>query len=553
MKIYVAPNFKNIFPDEIELNAIDYIKKIPKEFLLKFIGLCNTNPTPNYYNFFSNPEIAREIQLKVELFNRNENDEIEIITPYSYLKFSELVLSNINSFEEIIDTIDNNELNLFKAILVLNNDLNDYNHNFSIKNGIDVFVNFVTLNSFQLSEISNYKDDKIEFIKLIYSTIYKVENLLKFLTEKELLLVKKKFIKSFDFESEQKFLFEMKYLFAIILIFKDKNQFIFTKDNFATFALIKNISSNDLCEDEDFTELKKMPIYFINENSFSIVNYYFAVDLFYRSAKFRLNQIFNDEQNEIKDFFSYYTTEFSEKFLMKNLLDNIFSKKYFSKKIQYEPEKKNEPDYYVNYDNTIIIFENKDVLINKKIKSARDINTINEFLKDKFFHSKKKGVGINQLINSIESIFNKKFEFDEKIIYSKKIEIFPILLVHDRIFQSFGINYILNNWFKEELSKRNIISDNKFIVHSLTVLDIDTLIFWNKNIKDNFGQIKRLLLSHIKHLNEKPLNSYSKEKYFNSYLQRLLRPISSRATPFSLPNDFSNQLLNLINDNKSNS
>ena len=61
MKLAVALNFNNVFPDEKELDVLDYLKRIPKKLLLEFIGFCNTNPLPNYYNFFSKPEVSENI------------------------------------------------------------------------------------------------------------------------------------------------------------------------------------------------------------------------------------------------------------------------------------------------------------------------------------------------------------------------------------------------------------------------------------------------------------------------------------------------------------
>lgn len=549
MRFKIVLNFDDIFPDEKKLSAIEYLKKIPKELLLKTIGFCNTYPLPNYDNFFSNPEVAREIYYRIQRFKRNstEKEDLEIITPYSYLKLSEIVLSNLEHFDEDGDQNEDFELSLFKAFLVLNNRFSEFNHDFSKEQGLDSFVNFIILQGFQLYEISTFENDKNELAKLIYSTIYKVENLLSFLSHKKLVIVKEKFIKSFDMENEQDFLYHMKYLLAMLFIVKYTNQYIFTDENFDSFSLIKNISINKITEDEDFTELKKTPIYFLDENRFSIVNFFFAVDLFYRSAKFRLKEIFIEEKLELGDFFTFYTTEFSEKFLMKNLLNNIFSKKYFIKKIEFNPEKKNEPDFYINYNNTLLLFENKDVLIGKTIKSSTDVSNIDLFLKEKFYQSSKKGVGIKQIINSIQSIYKQNFEFDKQINYDKKIEIFPILIVHDRILQSVGINYRLNNWFREELTKHNIISNEKFKIYSLTVLDIDTLILWNNNVKDNFSLFKNLLINHTKNLDEKARKTYTDSKYFGDYLQRILRPISSRETPFFIPkDDFTKQFLNLV-------
>lgn len=162
---------------------------------------------------------------------------------------------------------------------------------------------------------------------------------------------------------------------------------------------------------------------------------------------------------------------------------------------------------------------------------------------------KIKGVGIKQLVNSIEFIYNQNFKFDNTIKYNHKIEIFPILLVHDRVFESMGINYKLNNWFIEELNLRNIKCNEKFKIHPLTLIDIDTLILWNHNIKDNFKILKDLLIAHTKQLNELPKKSYNNPKHFTDYLQRLLRPISARETPFFIkPGEFSKQFLDLLSN-----
>lgn len=549
MNFKIVPHFEEIFPEENKENPLFYLLKIPKELLLKSIGFCNTYPLPTYNNFFSDKEIAKNIAKRIGIFKRGSDKDIEIISPHSYLKLSELILSNIEKFTMDGDKSSNSELNLFKAFLVLNSRFTEYNHDFQTNQNKESFINFIVLQGFQLSEISMFEDDKNEFVKLIYATIYKVESLLKFLSNKDLELTKAEFIKSYGLNSEEDFLYNMKYFFATLFIAKLNNQFIFTSQNLSCFDLIKNIAATKITEDEDFTELKKTPIYFIDENRFSIVNFYFAVDLFYRSAKFRLQEIFKDNEIKIENFFSFYNKEFSENFLMKNLLDTIFSKKFYTKKIEYESEEKNEPDYYLNYNNTLLIFENKDVLISKSIKSANDIETIENFLKERFLQSKKKGVGIKQLVNSIEFIYNQNFKFDNTIKYNHKIEIFPILLVHDRVFESMGINYKLNNWFIEELHLRNIKCNEKFKIHSLTLMDIDTLILWNHNIKDNFKILKDLLIAHTKQLNELPKKSYNNPKHFTDYLQRLLRPISARETPFFIkPGEFSKQFLDLLSN-----
>lgn len=535
MTFTVIPNFDDIFPDEKKEDVLSYLLKIPKKLLLKSIGFCNTYPLPNYYNFFSNKEIKNDIYLRLEIFKKRlgKDKNIEIITPDSYLRISEIVLSNIDKFTEEGNKETDPELNLFKAFLILNSRIGTYNHKFDKEQDKESLIDFMTLEQFQLNEIGTF-GDIYSFIKLIYTTIYKVESLLEFLSQNNCEEIKSKFIKSFGVGDEKDFMFNMKFLFGKLLIAKFNNQFIFTIPNGTSLHFLKNIAATVITADEDFTELKKTPIFFLDENHFSVINFYFAVDLFYRSAKFRLKKIFDESNINIGNFLSYYNKEFSENFLMKNLLDHIFSKKFYKKKTEYDFEEKNEPDYYVNYNNTLLLFENKDVLINKKIKASKDIETIESFLKERFLQSDKKGVGIKQLVNSIEFICSRTFLFDKTIRYDHKLEIFPILLVHDRVFSGIGINYKLNQWFKEELMSRKIDSNEKIKIHSLTLIDIDTLILWHKNIKDDFKLLKTLLNNHTKQLNDRPKKRYSDSKHFIDHLKRILKPISDREVPFKL-------------------
>lgn len=551
MTIKIIPKFNEIFPDEEKLEIIEYLKKIPKELLLQSIGFCNTYPLPNYNNFFSNPQTKKEVLFRVNQFKKisRSKDEIEIITPYSCLRLAEIILNNIYEFTENGEENADSELCLFKVFLILGERIGNFQHNFVEEPNHESLVDFLLLQSFQLSELSLSKDDKTEFVKLIYSTIYKFQEILSFLEISNLKNVKTKFIESFNVKSESELIYQMKYLFAILFIAKYQNQYIFSKQNFSSFELIQNLTSTKIVEDEDFTEIKKYPIYFLDENRFSVINFFFAVDLFYRSAKFRLKEIYLTEKldKEFGDFFSFYNKKFSEEFLMKNILDKIFEKRYFTKYKNPQSEQENQLDYYVNYNNTIYLFENKDVLINKSIKATNSIEPLLVFLKQKFYLNKDKKVGIQQLVYSIEQIYNANFKFDDTINYNKKIQIFPILIVQDRVFQSFGINYKLNNWFRQELNNRLIYNSNKFQIKGLILIDIDTLILWKDNVKNKNKLFKTLLENHVQQMETKPKKSYKHIKYLNKYFEDTLKPISLRSTPFFLPkNEFSKQFTDLL-------
>ncbi len=207
-----------------------------------------------------------------------------------------------------------------------------------------------------------------------------------------------------------------------------------------------------------------------------------------------------------------------------------YSKKNIIRK-EFIKEIPNEPDYYVRYNNTIYLFENKDVLFSKGLKASRSIEPLIAFLKKKFFLSEKQKVGVQQLIFSIQQIVNNEFEFDDAVNSKQNFEIFPILIIQDRISQAPGINYILNNWFKDELRTTLGSKFDKNRVHNLTVIDIDTLIIWEPFIKNKIGIFKKLLLSHTEKLGRTKFNHRNAEE-FTDKINKLLTPIALRPTPF---------------------
>lgn len=296
--------FEDIFPEENKEEPIEYLKKISKENLLKLIGFCNTTPLPNYQNFFSNLETKNEIRYRVDSFllkSQSAKKKIETISPYSILRIAEIIFSNQDILlnKKLIST-EAEELYLFKAFLTINSEYNNYDHKF--QNGqLESFIDFHILQSFQLSELCLHKNDKGEFAKLMYATIHKLEELLKFLDIKGLHEIKKKLINSFNVESEEKLLYEMKYLFGILAYGKFNNSFTYNLDGLEHLDLLQSILLTKIEEDEDFTYLKKYPIYLLNNNTFSVINYFYAIDLFYRSTKFRLNEIYKLQPHLFKE------------------------------------------------------------------------------------------------------------------------------------------------------------------------------------------------------------------------------------------------------------
>lgn len=550
IKIIQRLEFEDIFPEEEKQDVLFYLKKVSKEALIKSIGFFNTNNLPNFDNFFSNPEIAKDIYERgIDYIKRNGiKNKPETVSKHASLKLSELILSNR---KELLDenensSIDEDEINLFKAFLVVNREINkNQNLESTSDSNFEKLVDFSIIFNFPLSDLAIFDNDDLEFLKLMYTTLVKVEFLFDFLnSEPEFENLKKHLIASFNTDNEEDFFKEMKYLFGKLLELKKSNNYIFKVEEENSEKFLTSMTSDDIFTDEDFTYIKINPLYKIEEHTYSIVNYFYVLDKFYRSSKFKIKEIYESDSNlksKYGNFFNFFNKEFSEHFLMKKVLDEIFHKPYFTKKTESDTELPGEPDYYLRHNNNIFIFENKDVLIAKNVKASADIEKINKTLKIKFLGDENHKVGIGQLINTIEEILEKKFRFDSYVNSKNNLKIYPILLVHDRIFQALGINYRLNSWYLESLEERLSDNFNLSNIKSLTVIDIDTIILWSPYLKEKDRRFKDILDGHLNKLNSKfkintPNYAYGME-IVNKRLTDKITPITYRNIPYNLPTE----------------
>lgn len=542
--------FEDVFPDEKKKDTLEYLSKVSKDSLLKSIGFFNTRDLPNFDNFFSNPKVGKDIDNRVANYRKinDVNKKPETVSRQSSLKLAELILSNKKQLleENKNSSIDDDEINLFKAFLVVNRELNKHQvlGNTSDSN-FEKLVDYSIIFNFPISDLAIFENDDLEFLKLIYTTIVKVEHLFEFLNSKiEFSNLKNHLITSFNTTNQEDFFKEMKYLFGKLLELKTSNNYIFKVDDAKSELFITSMISDDIVTDEDFTYVKIHPLYEIEEHTYSIINYFYVVDKFYRSSKFKLKEIYETDlslKSTYGDFFNFFNKEFSENFLMKNILDDIFEKEYLIKKPETKQELDGEPDYYLRQNNNVFIFENKDVLIAKAIKASADIEKINKVLKTKFLGDEKHKVGIGQLINTIEEILEKQFRFDSYVNSKNNLKIYPILLVHDRIFQTLGINYRLNSWYLESLNSRLTNKYNLSNIKNLTVIDIDTLILWLPYLKEKDNRFKEILDNHLHKLNTKFKINTSDYQYglelVNKRLTEKITPITYREIPYQLPTE----------------
>lgn len=238
---------------------------------------------------------------------------------------------------------------------------------------------------------------------------------------------------------------------------------------------------------------------------------------------------------------------------MKDALDRLFNKKYFAKKKE-NVNKPNEPDYYLRHNKRIYLFESKDVLIKKEVKSSGDIEKILNVLKEKFLITNKGiPIGIGQLVTSISQIVENIFEYDDFVNGKNNIIIYPILLVNDRIMEIPGVNYILNQWYLQLIKDKLKDKFDSNYIKPLTIIDIDTIIFGLDYFIKNDNNFREFIDIHLKEMNT-VRKSYGKtleefEDSTNRNLMKQMSPISFRYPQEHFPkNLFIEKFKEIIND-----
>jgi hypothetical protein len=261
-------------------------------------------------------------------------------------------------------------------------------------------------------------------------------------------------------------------------------------------SLGKSIEEND-----DFINIRSNPIYEIKQGVFRVIYRPFFFEVIYRSLYFRLNALNETlpDSQKVKGFRAFYCDNFSEKTLMINLLTEMYGKRFIT--ISGEESrpilKMCEPDFYIRNGKKIFLFESKDFNFSVSVKQSGDWRKYENQLKKRFLgfedHGKLKRGAILQLLENIDRILNGLFKPDRKL-KNNHVSIYPIILVHYRLFSIPGLNSYVKEWFSSEIrlrTEKNPALDYSK-VRAPVIIDIDTLIFMKDLIES-----KKLILEDI--------------------------------------------------------
>jgi len=533
--------FGEVF-DEEPKDLKTYLTGISRTKLLNvgafFLGFANRNSQfKDYKEFLSmffrqeNNVLANEIFVKLNELQQKANAELIIVNPLTFLQLFEFCFDNLT--EDDSQTEAESEVNIFKSILYLNEqNIKLQNVAFTSTEDVKDVSKLAAISlsqSFPYSELINNDTSEVLVGQMIKSIFF-----FEFLeSDPRTNTLLTEFLKHFESPDWKTFLKStLPLIFAVIKSNKEAHiDIVIAKDeNFESsckFLEKLNVTDTEILYDYDFKKIRSKPFYKVSEGVFRIIYGLFVLELIHKGVYFKLNEINNGlkDGERIKNFRSLYCDDFSEKYLLYKLLNSIYKNRY----IEYSGEQIKkmgivaEPDYYIRNGNYLFLFESKDILINATIKSSYDFKQYEiEFKKKLYFETKKEKVenkAVLQLINNIENVLTKQFQFD-KNYKIQSIHIYPILVLHDHQFNIAGLNVIINSWFQTELAKlkeKGLPTDK---VKPLVIIDIDTIIFHQDLFRDRTLKLNQILDEYFKFITFDTRRKYLNEEHFKKYAKR---------------------------------
>lgn len=523
-------DFDKIFNDEDYNEYLDKIDDLPKPLLIKastfLLGFNNfDNFVQKHRELLSkwfgkeNNAIANEINQTINSYIKESGHEIIIINPRTSLTLFENLLSNDNTTETIKDS--DFELLLFKIYLALNQKLNENDNSISetAKKNKDYpeLINLSIGMSLPTFDITNYDITSV-FISQVLRAIY----LFEFLEErKELKVLLSEFYKRFDVNGYKQYLGKLLPVSGSIITAKKQGNInlVIKEDNDfeSNVAFLEKLAVNHIVYEneilKDYLYLRENPIVRIDKNIFQIIFPLFAIEKIFNGLYFLLKEINDNLTEESKiNLRQLITFDFSEKYILYKLLDNIFKKKYFKLK-GIEMGSPGAPDYYIRNGNKIFIFESKDILINAKIKSSYDFSKYEKALREKlYFYNNGKNEqakAVRQLMNFAKQLLTKTFN-EDKNYKPNSIKIYPIIILHNRQLDISGLNNLINIWYEWELELLKSEGINVSNIRKITIINIDTLLIFQDQISSGILKLDKLLDEYQKWIDK---NLIEKKKF----------------------------------------
>ncbi|MDL2224224.1 hypothetical protein LJB92_02805 [Bacteroidales bacterium OttesenSCG-928-M06] len=499
MTIQQHLDFKDLFPAEQPLNISQYLDGISRYDLIRlamlFIHMKEYDDARSYTITFTsgdNPAFAQYMLNRLSVLKKGNPDKsfyigsnITGLKLLQYIYMSPPIDKTTKTEADIV-------VDITKALSLINqNNINDPNlenrgvNQDSILPSINkdggtedfIWAKNIYCNQVVYSDFVNYPIENLSIAQIL-----KADRFFKFCeTNPKFKILTDKFLKEYGCSNSKEYLKAIIRLIGIVLeAIKTTGYPIVKISSGETFGL-DLLSSISLDKDEilpmasnyDSLDFRNKPLIKISDSEFYITSNTFVIERLYNSIKFNLNNIniatnADPKKRVMSDVFGNYTSLFSEKFLFNNSIESIY-KKYNYKLIEGGAGK---CDYFVKSGNKVFLFECKDIEYASNIKQSDDFSEIKDYIWKKLVVKAGKPIGAGQIVRDIKDISDNTTTWGNDL--TKNLQIFPILVLSKPLYSTLGFNYMLNQWFSEELSKESI--SNRIRIRPLLIIDMDTLL-----------------------------------------------------------------------------
>ena len=530
IKMDLVLEYSSLFEDESE-DIQQLLKGVSKEVIFKcaahhimkhLFQEDQFNAIDTIDNWFSdiNSSYKVEILNKIYSIYKDKLNHLSFIHPLSHIKIVQYCLNIKDEDINELSTADQ-EISIFKIYLLINEEVaNQFkiNNNFFGQEykGIEPEVAILSI-GMKMAELFHYN-----FESEFYSQMVKLSLFNSFVISKtEMSLHLLKFLKMYNVNSINEYIGKL-IQFVTHIINSSKHGFIEFSNNIEEEKGFLEKISNDkivIDNDFDFISVRDSPLIKLSEEKYLLIHPLFLLDKIFKSIYFDFNiinkELFEQHKSTISNFRSFYTTNFSEKYLLDEVLKYSLKNKYFQLSSKELHSIDSAPDYYIREGNKVILIENKDTFFSAKVKDSEDFNEVMAELKRKLVvKDNGRKSAIKQLVNNITKVLHHKNNFD-KNYKQKNLKIYPVIIVHDIFYNCPGLNKIVLKWFNDELNNNKEHLDPKYFNNIMPVLiiNIDSIIRSAEILRTNNMNIFNLLNLCINKLN---LNDRTSRKKIES-------------------------------------
>ncbi|XCF04779.1 hypothetical protein ABI125_08555 [Tamlana crocina] len=489
--------FEACFPNEERGTLKEYLSGIDKVDLLKmcsfFLGF---NAEKSRYSdiihflrmFFGpeNAEFAKTIYENILEYIETTEYPIEIYeVPYvvSSLKLFEFIFDSIPDEQETTKTNKQIERDTFKAYILLNQiNITD---RYLVSKQIKEENNIRPTPAQALLEISFHNNDLINFrVDKLFDAQFKRALLyFQFLKDRDdceaLLNAFYAHYGVTDYRDYLKRLLGITH--SVLMKDVESHTEIHLEEQESMAFIDKHVANVDESITEvDFLKVRSNPLYKFEEDKYRIISPLFTIEMIYNGLYFRLKSINKKlpDKDKVAKLYDLKTYEFSEQYVLSKLLKEIYGNRYVQKSgAELDGIMQGAPDYYMRNGKYIHLYESKDILITKESKQTLDYRDLENELRIKLYENEKGSPkAVKQLVESIRKILAGEAIYDPNIPLAT-VQIFPVLILHYRMFNAAGLNSVINSWFTNELLKLEELGLDISRIHDLVIIDVDTLIF----------------------------------------------------------------------------